>query len=544
MYAFPANLINALRCRVDRGALRLADTLLPGQDAVQDGTLVCERCAARYPVTGGIVRLLPAEAVETLPATARAEIQARDRQAAGYDARLAERAERELPTTLAAIGDVADRRVVEYGCGTGRLSVHLAVAREVLAIDFSFASLQVLAAKLAQAGIRTVGLVEADITDVALAPDRFDCAVSTQVLEHLTPLGRRLGFLFAVRASLAVGGRFICTAYHYDWRRRLARRPREGTHGSGIFYRYFTQRELRALFRAPFGTVRCRYIDITLPLASRLAARAGRAGKLSRALEKVAPANRLAHLAMVVATKETAGIRYSARFLWRRKWWVWFEQPAALRGAAALNVFSYDDVPAPGFKRKAGLTTVVGTDRSLAAAWEGMRNRFIRKQIGRGERAGITAGISDDWRGFYRVYRRFRRTSRLPNERLSLLRKRGILITANRAGRVVAGGVFISDGTHVRALVLASERLDAPAERELIGWANRLVIWEAVRFAHASGHAGCDLGGISPESANRQLVSLAEFKESFGGERRTNYYYTRTDFAPLRWWLKVRSYMV
>jgi hypothetical protein len=125
---------------------------------------------------------------------------------------------------------------------------------------------------------------------------------------------------------------------------------------------------------------------------------------------------------------------------------------------------------------------------------------------------------------------------------LALIRKRGILITATYQGRLVAGGVFVSDGIDMRALILASDRLTAGGSTsEIVGWANRMVIWDALRFAHLVGHKQLDLGGIRPDSDNRRLVSLAAFKEAFGGERVANYYYTRTDWWLLRAWVRLRN---
>jgi len=116
-------------------------------------------------------------------------------------------------------------------------------------------------------------------------------------------------------------------------------------------------------------------------------------------------------------------------------------------------------------------------------------------------------------------------------------------LAAYYKGRMIAGGIFISNGLYYRALVLASlHRISDSHDREIIGQANRMVIWEAIKNAKHTKHQLFDLGGISPESSNKQLVSLAEFKEAFGGERKPCYYYFKIYSPLIKVWMRFRGF--
>jgi len=212
-----------------------------------------------------------------------------------------------------------------------------------------------------------------------------------------------------------------------------------------------------------------------------------------------------------------------------KKYWAWFAEPHDVAAVAVANFFSYAAIDAPGFKRSEGVTSVIDLSQPLADIWEHMRKKFIREQIERGKRRGLTAAQSDAFEAFDSMYGRFTRQSDFDGLSPRDLR-RGILFLARHEGRVIAGGVFIADGAHIRALALASRRLDEKdgRMRDLIGEANRLVIWEAIEYAKNAGYTLFDAGGIAPDSKDAHWRAVAEFKEGFGGRRIPQYYYSRT----------------
>ena len=65
---------------------------------------------------------------------------------------------------------------------------------------------------------------------------------------------------------------------------------------------------------------------------------------------------------------------------------------------------------------------------------------------------------------------------------------------------------------------------------KLIGYANRLIHWEAIKYAKEKGIKEYDLGGIfSDEEVEKDKVKMGirSFKLSFGGESVTRYQYQK-----------------
>ena len=76
------------------------------------------------------------------------------------------------------------RRVLELGCGTGRLTQRIAqCAADVTAVDFSPEMLRVARARCAAR--RNVTFVEGDILGLSAGLGPFDCVISVNLLHHL-----------------------------------------------------------------------------------------------------------------------------------------------------------------------------------------------------------------------------------------------------------------------------------------------------------------------------------------------------------------------
>lgn len=240
---------------------------------------------------------------------------------------------------------------------------------------------------------------------------------------------------------------------------------------------------------------------------------------------------------------------YTEKFPFFKRYFGWFEKPRDISHVAAATFFSYEDESSKGFIRTISLTTVINLTLSLELIWEKFRKKFICEQINRGMRRGIVVQQSDDFKSFNKFYKDFHKGKSIASVSLKLLEDQGILFLAWYEGAPIAGGVFIGDGIYMRAWVLASTRMthQAGRMRDIIGEANRMIIWEAIRYAKKYAYQRFDLGGILPESENVGIRAVAEFKEAFGGERINSYYYSKT-YVPVisriissSYFLKVRG---
>ncbi len=222
------------------------------------------------------------------------------------------------------------------------------------------------------------------------------------------------------------------------------------------------------------------------------------------------------------------------------KHWFWFEDPKDIPNAAMVNFFSYEVLELPGFRKSANLTTVIDLRQSIEQIWGKMRESFIQKQIRKGEKRGIQSRESS-LAEFETLYKTFRHSRNLPTEYMTPIAACGKVYLAYGEGKLLGGGLFVSDGVHMRAWALVSQPHSVESDRELVGQANRILIWHAIQDAKNSGHILFDLGGISPESKDEHMRSLASFKEAFGGERLAGYYYVRVYSKILKFWMWLRK---
>lgn len=225
------------------------------------------------------------------------------------------------------------------------------------------------------------------------------------------------------------------------------------------------------------------------------------------------------------------------------KYWYWFAKPFDIPGVLMVNFFDYHKYDIAGFRRRDGLTTVIDLTQSLDAIWGKMRHKFIRQQIEKGERHGIIVKQDNNFSEFKKIYKNFREKKYLNKEKIDKLKNHTVLFSAYYQNKLIAGGIFVADDKYARALVLASAHHSSDSKtREIIGQANRLLIWEAIKYFKNKDLELFDLGGISPDSPNPSLRNLAEFKEAFGGTRQSCYYYHKVYSKLLRFWIKIRKY--
>lgn len=203
-----------------------------------------------YPIEQGIPRLLP----RSLREAQQSEMAARDAQVGDYDrmAFLKLFGQAEIPLTRRALNAGPGDRVLEAGCGTGRMTRRLVRGvGSLVAIDFSFGSLRVNQKKLVFAGLASVPLVQADLCHLPFAEGVFDCVVSCQVLEHVPGDEARGEAVQSLAHVLKPGGTLALSAYkHSLFTRAFAQK--EGQHDGGIPFFRFTRRELEHQLAAAF----------------------------------------------------------------------------------------------------------------------------------------------------------------------------------------------------------------------------------------------------------------------------------------------------
>jgi SAM-dependent methyltransferase len=309
---FPAQLLPLVPCPDDLGSLELEPGAGPG-GSIETGTVRCTLCRRPYRVERGILRLVDERALDAESAH---EAKIRDGIVENGDyveqfrstRALADFDQMEMDPTLAAVGSVRDKVILELGAGTGRYTVELAKgSRALLAVDFSGRSLETLATKLEGTG--AVGLIQADVSRFRVAPRSFDLVFSTLVSNLPTRAHRDATYALAASA-LRGDGAFVFSTHRYGVRQWARREPKDGRYTEGgIYRRLFTPREIVEEVGRYFQAPQSRSIQVALPLTYRLGIplRA-----ISRWAERLPLLNRLGFLLLVTARRPARALVVAA----------------------------------------------------------------------------------------------------------------------------------------------------------------------------------------------------------------------------------------
>jgi SAM-dependent methyltransferase len=206
--------LELLVCPTCHGALACEARERDG-DEVLEGQLRCTACGARFPIRGGIPRLLPPDLSPPERATSRAfEIQWRMLHALSD----VHRDEFRSYLTPLAPEDLRGLRVLDAGCGMGKFSLATAEAdaAAVVGVDLSGA------VEVAHAHLRArpnAHVVQASIYALPFRPGTFDLVFSIGVLHHLpdprrgfesiVPLANEGGHVLAWLYALEGNERFV-----------------------------------------------------------------------------------------------------------------------------------------------------------------------------------------------------------------------------------------------------------------------------------------------------------------------------------------------
>ena len=219
------------------------------------GGLACPDCNRTYPIEDGIYRMLPKD----LAAVKAREIAARDEDSVKYDQRSHEYKAALDHFCFETKPIARTDAVLDLGCGTGRSAVKLAArAGSVVGVDFSFESLRLAKAKVDEAGLGNVTLIEADVNRLPLAGgEHFTFINIMDMVQPLPSFALREALLQRAYGYAAPGARLSVTSYHYSTDKRRpgvvsdeARRGeggKRGYHLGGIYYYNFAADELLAL---------------------------------------------------------------------------------------------------------------------------------------------------------------------------------------------------------------------------------------------------------------------------------------------------------
>ncbi|MDD2465422.1 MAG: class I SAM-dependent methyltransferase [Desulfobulbus sp.] len=148
---------------------------------------------------------------------------------------------------LQHIPDAASLDVLDFGCGTGLLTLQLQpLVHSITGVDSSSGMLKVLNDKIANLKLANARTVQCNIEQGEILPGKYDLIVSSMTFHHVREIEPLLGQLHRV---LALGGR-LCVA---DLDQEGGRFHEDNT---GVFHFGFDRKQLQQSFsRAGFSEI-------------------------------------------------------------------------------------------------------------------------------------------------------------------------------------------------------------------------------------------------------------------------------------------------
>jgi hypothetical protein len=224
---------------------------------------------------------------------------------------------------------------------------------------------------------------------------------------------------------------------------------------------------------------------------------------------------------------------------------IWFSpRPFTITGCDSVIFKNCRDlVSLSGFEVEVSATSVIDLLQDIDTLWKNL-NSGCRKEIRSAERSGVSVETSKDFEEFYSIYRSFAKQKALTawfSKRAFIhYVKNGVLFAAKLDGRTLNDHLYFHDGQQMRWIMAPSRRFERDRSStspppQLVGHANRLTVWEAIKYAKNAGMAIFDLGGIytGPNDSDPRH-RITQFKREFGGKPATVFNYQMCSSNALR----------
>src|SRR3972149_591791 len=182
------------------------------------------------------------------------EMKARDEQADKYHTYLVQAyASNEQKFFSRFPHPAASDIIVELGCGTGKITCEIIKAgfKDLIAMDFSEASIRLLLEKLDERTKNRILFIKADACNLPLKSQISDKCVSAQVFEHIPGMQEQEKFIIELRRILKPSGIATMTVYNLNIRKKL-QKAAKGYHEGSIYFENFTKKEIKKVFERHF----------------------------------------------------------------------------------------------------------------------------------------------------------------------------------------------------------------------------------------------------------------------------------------------------
>lgn len=179
---------------------------------------------------------------------------------------------------------------------------------------------------------------------------------------------------------------------------------------------------------------------------------------------------------------------------------------------------------------------IIDLNQDLDTIWQNMSGSDCRRAIRHAEADGIKIKLNQNYEEFLEINQEFRKKKGLGaySESIDFMKKYGTLFVTEFNKEILLGQLYLEDENNIRWLITGSKRLDVDKEKaRLISNANKLTVWNAIKYAKEKGIKEFDMGGYyTGEKKDIQKENINKFKKSFGGKLVTHYVYEK-DYSKL-----------
>jgi lipid II:glycine glycyltransferase (peptidoglycan interpeptide bridge formation enzyme) len=188
------------------------------------------------------------------------------------------------------------------------------------------------------------------------------------------------------------------------------------------------------------------------------------------------------------------------------------------------------DVKLENFTQSRWCSIVIDLSQGEERIWGNISEKF-RAGIRKAKTEGVIVQRNQNVSGFLTLHKEFRvskdlKAATYPTD---FIEKNCLLLTAEYNGELIAGILYLVDGSKMLGLLSASKRLEVEKEKiAFISNANKLLWWEAIKYGLENGVIDFDMGGYDDVAdRNVPVKGVAEFKRRFGGQVVHYFNYTR-----------------
>jgi hypothetical protein len=170
-------------------------------------------------------------------------------------------------------------------------------------------------------------------------------------------------------------------------------------------------------------------------------------------------------------------------------------------------------------------TDLSRNEEDLFNSFKSNAKNKIRKTETLNFRWGVDDISIDEYIAFFNAFARTKGFSPENKSRLNSYNKENILFITARDGltsELLVVHVYLVDGERARSLHSVSQIHDMKDDekRKRVGFFNKRLHWEGMKYFKNLGYSIYDWGGFSHKYDDKVLMGINEFKKSFGGIER------------------------